>query len=417
VGPEVALSRERLRTLRWITIAAELGLILLADRFLGTPVQTLPALCLCAGQAALNLVSLWWPRGSPRVGARELLAQLLVDVAWLTAISYFAGGSVNPLISLYLPLIAVGATVLPPLYAGFLAAICVACYTAVSLVHQDLPMGDHEQAFHAHLFGMWLVFVCSAVVIAWFVVRLSLAIRRRDAALAAGREDALRNERIVALGNLAAGAAHELGTPLATLAVVAGELVRHPGLPAEVRTDAELMRAQVLECKRIVTQLLDRAGSPRSEAARVAPIESWIEALVARWRLHRPGVVGSIDLRGPRPGPRIVVDETLDQALLNLFNNAADADPGTIEIGVDWTGSELQVAILDRGPGIAETVAARIGREPVTTRGEGRGIGAVLAQTAIRRLGGDVSFGAREDGGAAVRLGLPLARLLAKPDG
>jgi two-component system sensor histidine kinase RegB len=334
----------------------------------------------------------------------------------LTAVSYFAGGSVNPLISLYLPLIAVGATVLPPAYAGFLAAACVVCYTAMSLMHEDLPLRDHERAFHAHLLGMWLVFVCSAVVIAWFVARLSLAIRQRDAALAAGREETLRNERIVALGNLAAGAAHELGTPLATLAVVAGELARHPELPGDARVDAALMQAQVLECKRIVTQLLDRAGSPRPEAIHAAPVESWIAALVDRWRLQRTGVVSSVDLQGPRPGPRIVVDATLDQALLNLFNNAADAGPGTIEIGVDWTGNELRLAILDRGPGIPEAVAVRLGREPVTTRGDGRGIGAVLARTAIMRLGGDVSFGAREDGGAAVRVGLPLAPLLAGSD-
>jgi len=409
---EVPLSRKRLRGLRWITIAVELVLILLTDRLLGTKVDIYPAILICGAQALLNLVGLRWPAPEQRFGAVELLLQLSVDVAALTGVAYFAGGSANPLITLYLPLVAVGATVLPAVHAASLAFASVACYTFVSLVHRDLPIHDHDHAFQVHLVGMWLVFVCSTATIAWFLVRMSQAIRRRDAALAAAREAALRDERVVMLGNLAAGAAHELGRPLSTLAIVAGELAQRDHLAADIRSDAELIRDQIQECKRIITQLVDRAGSPRSEAASGASIEDWIARLIDRWRERRPAITPTVDLHGPRPAPRIFVDATLDHALLNLFDNAADASPDLVAIDVHWESNVLAIDILDRGPGIAAEIATRVGLEPVTTRGAGRGIGAVLARSAVERLGGGLSFDGRPGGGAAVRVRLPLARLV-----
>jgi len=409
--PELALSLRRLLTLRWIAICAQLGVALLTDRLFGTEVAIAPALAVCAAQALLNVVSIrLWRSGRP-ITTRTLFAHLLIDVAALTTVVYFVGGETSPLITLYLPLIAVGATILPARLAGALAAASIGSCTVASLVHRDVPIQDHERAFQMHLVGMWMIFVFSAAIIAWFVARMSAAIRRRDAALAHAREDALRNERVVALGNLAAGAAHELGTPLATMAVLAGELAQNPQLPDDARADVGLMRTQLDECKRIITQFAARAGSPRVEAAEAAPLEHWISQLIDRWCLQRPSVSPQVDLQGERPGPRIAVDATLEQALLNLFNNAADASPSEVTIDAHWAAEELRVEVLDRGPGIAPEIGQRLGHDPVTTRGEGHGFGVVLAQSAIERMGGSLAFSTRHGGGTAVQVRLPLASI------
>ena len=411
--PHLALGLRRLLVLRWIAIGAQVALVLLTSQLFAAQVAVAPALLVCAGQALLNLFSTLFLRPEHQVSSKTLFAQLLADIAALTAVAYFAGGATNPLITLYLPLIAVGATILPARLAATLTAVSVACYTLVSLVHRDVEIHDHERAFQLHLVGMWMIFVFSAAIIAWFVVRMSAAIRRRDAALAEAREASLRNERVVALGNLAAGAAHELGTPLATMAVVAGELARHPGLSSDARADIDLMRTQVSECKRIITQLAARAGNPRPEATQAITLEHWMAQLIERWSLQRPSVAPRVDLRGDRPGPRIAADATLEQALLSLFNNAADASPAEVAIDARWAAEELQVDVLDRGPGIAPEIGQRLGRDPVTTRGEGHGFGVVLAQSAIQRVGGSLSFATRHGGGTAVQVRLPLAAIAA----
>jgi two-component system sensor histidine kinase RegB len=122
-----------------------------------------------------------------------------------------------------------------------------------------LPMPDASRATRLHLIGMWLTFAVSAVMIAWFVVRMTRLIRERDAELAAAREQALRDERVMAMGTLAAGAAHELGTPLATMALIAGELANDPALNQAAQEDIALLRQQIGVCKKIITGLTRRA--------------------------------------------------------------------------------------------------------------------------------------------------------------
>ncbi len=404
-------SLRRLLALRWLAIVAELVVLLLTEQLLGIHVELLPALLVCVGQAALNLASWARLRSARWISAGELFGQVLVDVVALSAVTYFAGGATNPMITLYLPLIAVAATVLPARLAAALAGLSVACYTAVSLGHPDIHIHDHAQAFRSHLIGMWLIFVFSAMIIAWFVVRMTAAIRSRDAALASAREAALRNERVVALGNLAAGAAHELGTPLATMAVLAGEMAHQQDLPESARADIELIRSQVKECKRIITQLVERAGNPRSEASQAEPLAPWVESIVQRWQLQRPTVFPRVELGGEAPGPRIVADASLEQAMLNLFNNAADASPADVAIGVDWGADQVRIQVQDRGPGIAPQIAARLGIDRVSTRGEGRGYGVLLAVAAIERAGGALAFRPRGGGGTTVEVKLPLGAL------
>jgi two-component system sensor histidine kinase RegB len=411
VAKDVASGARRLMAMRWIAIAIQLAFVLVASVFFDAPISLTPVLAICALQALLNLPSLWrWvaAAASERVAA---FSQMLIDVLALTGIAYFAGGASSPLISLYLPLIAVAATILPPRLASLLAAISIGCYSLVSLVHAPTHVHDPAEAFRSHLIGMWVIFVCSALTISWFVVRLNATIRNRDAALAAARETALRNERVVALGNLAAGAAHELGTPLATMAVVVGELAADPSLSPQVKSDVDLALAQVRECKRIITRLAARAGSSRAEAVQPVSADAWIEQLVERWRRQRPQVVPDVRIEGAIPGPRIAADVTLEQALLNLFNNAADASPGQVGIHAGWDSQHVQVDVLDRGKGISPEISGRLGLDLVSTRDEGSGMGVVLALSAVEQSGGTLSFTNRAGGGTLAQVLLPLTSI------
>jgi two-component system sensor histidine kinase RegB len=195
------------------------------------------------------------------------------------------------------------------------------------------------------------------------------------------------------------------------MAVLAGELLRDPGLAAPLRPEVELMQAQINDCKRIITELAAQAGTSRAEAVRTLALDAWIEQLLQRWHLQRPVIEPQVTLAGARPGPPLAVDATLDQAVLNLFNNAADASPDKVEIQARWDERELQLLVLDRGSGIASEVQRRLGRDLVTTRHEGHGMGLVLAYAAIERSGGQLTFAARDGGGTIAQLRLPLEAL------
>jgi len=258
---------------------------------------------------------------------------------------------------------------------------------------------------------MWLTFAVSAGVIVWYVVRMTSALRSRDQALAEARETRLRNERIVALGNLAAGAAHELGTPLGTMAIIAGELARDPQLGDTVRGDAELLLEQLAHCKRILGSLTLRAGSLRAEGGEAMPADSWLQGIADRWRSLRPHVPLTTRIDCGTPAPWLVADATLEQAIHNLINNAADASPEAIECEARIDDDALVIRVLDRGPGLPEGFDASSSHAAASASGKGLGIGLLLAFGAVERCGGRIEFGPRAGGGTIATLTLPLDSL------
>jgi len=406
-----ASSLRRLVALRWIAISVQLAVLMLAQPTLGIRLPVVAMIAVLALLALANAISMVRIRRGAAILDGELLMQACIDVAALTVLVYVAGGVTNPLISLYLPIIAVSATILPGRLVAAVVGLSVAAYSLLTLDYQPLQIEDPHDAVHLHLTGMWLTFAFSAAIISWFVVRMMQAIRTRDAQLAAAQAAASRNERVVALGNLAAGAAHELGTPLGTIAMITGELLKRPRLDAELQEDLELVRGQVAQCKSIITGLSARAGGSRAEGGHAMAVDVWIGRAIARWQAQRPQVAPAVRMQGDTPPPRVMADSTLEQAFLNLFNNAADASPDHIDIDAAWTAVALTLRVADRGAGVAPELAQRLGREPVTTRDEGAGIGVMLAYSAIERCGGSVSLRMREGGGTVAEIMLPLTTI------
>lgn len=358
----------------------------------------------------------WWRlRRARSVGNFELFGQLLVDVGALTAMLYLTGGWSNPFVSLFLLPLVIAATVLPPRYAWAMAAVTVACYSALGLFYVPLPH-VHDGAgpdFGTHVLGMWASFVLSAGVVAWFVVQMAQSLRRRDRALAAAREKALRDDQVLALGTLAAGAAHRLGTPLSTMAVLAGELeeaVRDD--PAAVR-DIATLRGQLAHCKQIIADLAACAGQARAEGGASLPVDEFVRRALDSWQALRPGVDVSCDMGGEGPAPRIVSERSLANTLVSLLDNAADASARGIELDTRWTRERLVVEIRDRGGGLPPGAEAALGRTVFSAKPGGHGIGLLLANAAIERFGGCVTLSNRESGGTRTRVELPLAALAA----
>ncbi len=416
----------RLVALRAIAIVIQCATLYLVHRFLAMELPWLPVLSAVMALAALDLLTWLRLRIDRPVSNMELFSQLCADVLALTVLLYYSGGSTNPFVSLFLLPLVIAAATLPPSYTWSMAAFTTVCYTALMKYYVPLPI-PHDQSgnlsgmdnmhrglaqiggmardniFNLHVFGMWLGFVLSAVIIAWFVVRMAQAVRDRDESLSKAREETLRNERIIALGTQAAGAAHELGTPLSTMAVVIGELRHENGLLQEWHDSLALLDGQVRICRRILDKMLDKSQS----SALQLPAK-FIADTMEEWRLLRPATECRYRADICEDSARRSFDPALRPALLNLLNNAADASPERIEVEALSDGRELKFTIWDHGPGLTPEVASHAGSAFFTTKDEGHGLGLFLANATVDRLGGKVTLYNREGGGATTEVILPL---------
>jgi two-component system sensor histidine kinase RegB len=404
---------QRLFLLRNIVLAAQCLTFALAHWVLEMQLPWTEMVVVVVSLAALNLATWVRLRRNWPVSSIEFFAQLLVDVFALSALLYFSGGSTNPFISLYLLPLTIAAAALPWIYTWAMAAITISCYTLLLFYFVPLPHdhSEHTSEFNLHVSGMWLAFVLSTVLIAWFVVKMGISIRERDKDLALAREQSLRNEQIIALGTLAAGAAHELGTPLATMAVVTGELQKEHPENSEFQNDIRILRDQIMHCKRTLTQLLADVGQARAEDASGQAVDHFLQQVLDKWQLMRPMVKFSYRSSGVQPASQILGAHLLSQSLLNLLNNAADASLDRIEIESSWDQQELLLEILDYGKGLSEEAVQRAGQAFFTSKpGQGFGIGLFLANANIERFGGSVSLTNRAGGGARTQVRLPLIR-------
>lgn len=370
-----------------------------------------PLLGLLLAMAVLNL-GLLYRLGRPRpVGETEFFANLLLDVAFVTAVLYFTGGSTNPLVSYYLIPLVISAAVLRARHSWAIAALTLACYTALFFFYRPLELfaipgehAGHGATTGAHFLGMWINFAFSALLICWFVVRMATTVRSQQQAINRIREEGLRNEQIIGVASIAAGTAHELRTPLATMTLLADELAAdHPGLADEM----VLLQDQLARCDAILGELLSAsADSSRRTQLGVADL---LAEVSERWSLARPEVPLKIALEPSAAGLRVAADPSLHHALLNFLSNAADASPQDVRLEAVREGDRLLLRVEDRGPGIPPDIMDALGKRHVSGKAGGLGLGVLLSSASVERLGGEVALSARPGGGTRLEIRLPLA--------
>ncbi|MCK5190422.1 MAG: HAMP domain-containing histidine kinase, partial [Methylococcales bacterium] len=283
--------------------------------------------------------------------------------------------------------------------------------------HQSVPEHIHalsdEHFFNLHIFGMWFGFVFSAGLVAYFAVELANTIRERERKLAEARENALRDERVVSLGTLAASAAHDMGTPLGTIAIIAHEMEseypehRFPDLHEKM----QILQEQVTRCKNALSVMSATAGELRAESGEIMPVTDYIDEVLNQWRTQQPSVKLCLFVDHEFiTQARIVAEQTLTHSLINILNNAAVMSPKEkgVEFHIKLSSETAHLKIRDFGPGIPDKIINYVGKHPVSSNKSGLGVGLFLAYTTIKRLGGKIDTYNMETGGACIEIALPL---------
>lgn len=344
------------------------------------------------------------------VTQREFFAHLLCDIAWLSIALYWMGGSRhNPFVDLYIVYVGMAALVLNWRYAGVALAAALAAYALLQAYYVELRLDsaavhgiDFETIAHT------TEFVLLAGVVAYFGHRVSTVARRHLLFAANVKERDVRKESALNLASLAAGAAHEMSTPLTTMAVLVGEMRRGGISPDEQRANLDAIWNAIQACKRSLGDMVVAVGADQLHEDRPQRAIDFLKDAIDRFKLMRPDVPVSLTVRCDE-NVALRTGATLRQSVLSLIVNAADVSPGSV--GVDlrcWHGS-LKIDILDRGPGIAPEVRQRLGAKPFTTKaGSGCGLGIFLAHLNIARVGGQLDFLEREGGGTCARITLPV---------
>jgi len=398
--------------LRSLAIIGQLVTIAFVQIFVGVKLPV-PAMLLIIGLEVIFNGLTWLRVASQKPESNlELFGQLWVDLGALSALLFLSGGTTNPFVSLYLPSLAIAAAVLPWHLMAWLAAFAVACYAVLGFESVPLNLDNPANLFDYYRAGMWVNFMVSVGLIAWFVARMSRALRQRDAALGDAQQRLLRDERAVALGVQAATVAHEIGTPLSTIAMLTEELrdaARSDEGLKPYAADLDILDQQMTLCTSALARLRSRASTQGSRQR----VDEWLDSFANQWRLRHPHVKFE---RLDEPPADISLDDTVavSQILTILLDNAARASRDHVTLAarpVDPDSIEFEVC--DGGPGVPASLRGLLGAAPVDSTQGGHGVGLYLAFSAAARLGGSIELTdvseTRPRGTRAV-LRLPLAR-------
>ena len=401
--------------LRWIAIAGQISTIAVVSFILGIHLPLPQMLAVLACLVAFNIGShLRWHE-NPIVTNREMFLALLVDVGSLTAQLYFSGGTTNPFAFLFLLQVILSAVLLDAWATWTIVAITCLCLAGLSLFSRPLQLLlEQSDAFPTlYVNGMLICFLLNAGLLVILITRITGNLRAGDAQLADLRQRAVEEEHIVRMGLLASGAAHELGTPMATMSVILGDWRRMPEFANNplLQEDIAEMQTQLQRCKSIVTGILMSAGETRGESSAKTTIRKFLGDLVKEWRASRPVVGFSYEDHIPQDRP-VVFDSALKQTICNLLDNALDASPQWLKLEARLEGNTLQLTVTDAGPGFSPTMLANFGKPYHSSKGRpGGGLGLFLVVNVVRTLGGSAAARNHPRGGAVVEIKLPLAAI------
>lgn len=417
-----AVNRENLRLLimlRWIAVVGQLVTIGVVHQLMQVPLPLEMMLLVLAALVLWNLASVARWRAQRPIEGPEVFAGLMMDVLALSLQLYLSGGASNPFVSIFLLQVILGAVLLNLRLAGMLTGATAVAFIVLNFVYRplDVPNLHEGRFFSLHTMGMFLCFVLTAGLLLIFLARIAANQRDHDLKLAELKRRAAEEDHVVRMGLLATGAAHELGTPLATLSVILNDWKRLDVFrkDADAREELQTMGAQLERCKAIVTGILQSSGELRGEGTVKTTVRGFLDQAVEEWRSLRNPPRLDYD-NAFRPDLDIVSDVALQQVVTNLLENALEASATHISLSATRIGEELGIEVRDNGPGFDPTVLERFGQPYVSTKARpGSGLGLFLVANVVRKLGGTVEAGNALGGGAVVTLRLPLAALGAKP--
>ena len=408
--PEHTIPLAWLVRLGWGSILAQAATILVGVLASDAAVTTL-ALVVVSLTVASNVALRVLGAATRTVQPSIVGAVLVVDTVSLTALLFLCGGPSNPFSTLYLVYVTLAAVTLGTRWAAVLVAVSGAGYgllfasrgQAEIMVH----MHHDASAFSAHLQAMWVAFTVTASLIAYFVARVAAALRERERELAEAQRVAARAEKLASLSALAAGAAHELGSPLATIAVASKELEHALQGSPSLAEDALLIRGQVDRCQRILREMSGRSGEPMGEVPEIILLDNLVREVRQRaGASHLPVQVGA-DV----PASIVVPVRGLVQSLERLVRNAFDAGgrEDQVRLRIERDEERVRFEVEDRGVGISKDALARVGEPFFTTKaaGRGMGLGLFLASEFAQRWQGHFALDSEPGRGTRALLEIP----------
>jgi two-component system sensor histidine kinase RegB len=410
-----------LRTLvltRWLGVAGQTAAVLFVRFILEFDIKLGPCLAAIAASAWFNIFLMIAMESRKRAGPAESTLHIGFDIVQFSALLGLTGGLQNPFLLMLIAPVTISAAVLSPRYTFALTALTFSCVALLAVFAAPLPWkhGQTLQVPFLYQAGFVIAFLTGIIFTAVYAWRVAEEESRLRAALGAAEAAMAREQKISALGGLAAAAAHELGTPLATIQVTAKEMTKATDENTLLGEDARLILSQAQRCRDILRKLSER-GSERDVMHERLPAAALIEEVASPYRGRGALIRRDLAPRGAEAGPEPVLKRSPEilHGLGNLIENATDHALSEVEVSVRWSKEFLDVTVRDDGPGFAPEVLTRLGEPYVSTRvgpdgeGQGLGLGFFIAKTMLERSGGKVTFRNRPPPhhGAVVRIVWP----------
>ncbi len=397
---DLSVRRQQMVTVMWmrtLALAAQGLLLAVVGLLLKVSLPWSVLAVILGALVLLNAITFIRLRQGHSVGSFEVAAQLFADLAAFTFVLYFTGGVTNPFVSLYLPLLGLAAALLPWAQVAVLALFSVVAYTVLMGNYIPLVLANPDDGVHFHLVGMWLNFLVSVLILVGFVARLSSSIRNRDQALGRAQQRLASESRLAALGNQAASIAHQLGTPVSTIATIVSDWKNDPAMHAQVR-EMNILSAQVQSITDTLGQLRAQIEvNPRHNAdAQIIKPSEWLQATLGIWRTRNPQhEVRLMPSIASIAGEFKVRKELLELGLITLLDNAAQShqrasvrDP--LQVGMQCDHESLTLFVNDAGGGIDAELLPKIGQQLFQANGQGMGL--FLLANLLEREGGKLSL-------------------------
>lgn len=421
-GPE----RIQLRTLaliRWAAITGQAAALLIVHFGLGFELPLLPALAAVAASALFNAGTVA-RRQFERLREFEVAVYLAFDVVQLAVLLFLTGGLQNPFAFLLLAPVAVSATVLSLTSTAILCGLALACITVLAGWHMPLPWrGVPPLLPLTYILGVWAALAIGILFFAAYTWRVAEEARRLSEALSATQLALAREQQLSAMGALAAAAAHELGSPLGTIAVTAREIARDLPNNSPLSEDLDLLLSETARCRDILAELARNPEGDNAPFSRV-PIGAVIESSASPHSNETIALkfdVAPDPISSSSPQPLITAAPEIIHGIGSLMQNAIQFAQSQVVTTTRWSDTEVHVTIVDDGPGFSPLMFERIGEPYLSMRGNsGRdvgdhmGLGIFIAQTLLARTGARVDFGNQP--GAGARVAVRWDRAILEPD-